>query len=409
MRHIRWNLFAVLLFLVGLFGASSATAVEIHGRSSTQYLWYNNIFTEEKQAEFGQYLNVSVTQLDKDNKISIQGYGRGTYSLRDSGDNTKDLKGRLYYLYLDYRDMFDKVDLRFGRQFVNYAAGSALIDGAQIELKNIGPVAFSVMGGRDVMFDLYGESTTSDDIVFGAAASLRGYRNTDAELSYFRKEDKDGIARDQVGASFKQYMLNSVKVYGNARYDFASEAYSELLAGVKYYPSTDLIFTGEHYQSYPTFDNTSIYAVFAVSRYKENVFRADYTLNDKIALNGGYTWEDFDTDDADVFDIGIRVRPVEKVVVTLDYQKRSGYGGKLNGGILEVSYESSKKLNLAAGVHYDVYERDRVTGQETARKYWVGGNYKFAKNMSASARIEDDVNARFKNDWQGRVVLNYDF
>jgi hypothetical protein len=409
MWHKRWPLFAVLLLLVGLAGASTASAVEIHGRSSTQYLWYTNIFTGQKQAEFGQYLNVSVTQLNQDNKLSIQGYGRITETVRDGDDSSKGLNGRLYYLYLDYRDLYDKVDLRFGRQFVNYAAGSALVDGAQVEVKNIGPVAFSVMGGRYVFFDIYGEGSTSDDKVYGVAAYLRGFRNTDAELSYFRKEDKDGTAREFVGASFKQYLLNSVKVYANARYDLASEVFNELLIGAKYYPMADLIFTAERYQSYPTFDNTSIYAVFAVDRYQENVFRVDYTINDKISVNAGYTREDFEDDDADVFDFGLRIRPIEKVQLILDYEHRSGYGGKLNGGIMEVSYEQSKELDLAAGIHYDVYERDRVTGEETARKYWVGGTYKLAKNMSASVRIEDNVNARYSEDWQGRVVFNYNF
>ena len=56
-----------------------------------------------------------------------------------------------------------------------------------------------------------------------------------------------------------------------------------------------------------------------------------------------------------------------------------------------------------------MYERDRATGQETARKYWVGTKYKLAQNMSAAVRVEDDVNASFKSDWQGRVVFNYDF
>jgi hypothetical protein len=409
MWHKRWHLFAVLLLLVGLVGASTASAAEIHGRSSTQYLWYTNIFTGQKQAEFGQYLNVSVTQLDQDNKLSIQGYGRITETVRDGDDSSKGLNGRLYYLYLDYRDLYDKVDLRFGRQFINYAAGSALVDGGQVEVKNIGPVAFSVMGGRYVFFDIYGEGSTSDDKVYGAAAYLRGFRNTDAELSYFRKEDKDGTAREFVGASFKQYLLNSVKVYANARYDLASEVFNELLIGAKYYPTADLIFTAERYQSYPTFDNTSIYAVFAVDRYQENVFRADYTINDKISVNAGYTREDFEDDDADVFDAGFRYRPIEKLQLTLDYEHRSGYGGKLNGGIVEVSYEQSSQLDLAAGIHYDVYERDRVTGEETARKYWVGGTYKLAKNMSTSVRIEDNVNARYSEDWQGRVVFNYNF
>ena len=288
--------------------------------------------------------------------------------------------------------MYDKIDLRLGRQFVNYAAGSAIVDGGLVELKNIGPVAFSVMGGRNVFFNLNGEGTSAEDFVFGAAAYLRGFKGTDAEISYFVKWDDDGVARDQLGASFKQYLLNSIKVYANARYDLASEAFSEFLVGAKYYPSSALVFTGEWYQSYPTFDNTSIYAVFAVDRYQEAVFRADYTISDKISVNAGYNRQHYEHGDADVFELGCRIRPLERLQVSLNYDYRNGEGGDLNGGMVDVSYEVSKKLELAGGIHYDVYERDRTTGRETARKYWGGGNYKINKDMSASVRIEDNVN-----------------
>lgn len=388
-----------------LLASTGAWSAEIHGRSSTQLLWFNNIFNDQKQVELGEYLNLSVTKLDKDNKLSFQGYGRITQDVR----NGEGFNGRLYYLYGDYRDLYDKVDLRFGRQFVNYAAGSALIDGGKIDLKNVGPVGFSVMGGRNVFFDLNGEATREKDFAFGAAAYLAGFRDIDAEASYFMKFDKDGIARDQLGLSGKWYLLNSVKVYSNARFEFPSETFTEILAGVKYFPTSDLILTGEWYQSYPSFDTTSFFAVFAVNRYQEAVFRADYTINDKVSVNAGYTWEDFETDEASVVELGCRIRPVEKVQLTLNYDHRHGYGGTLNGGIAEVSYEPTKPLELAAGIHFDVYERDRVTAEETARKYWVGAKYKLAQNMSASVRIEDNVNARFKSDWQGRAAFNYDF
>ena len=400
---IKW--FFRMLACISLLVASTAWPAEIHGRSSTQFLWYNDIFTDEKQAEFAQYLNFSITQLDKDNKLSITGYGRVSEAIHGSDG----LNGRLYFLYLNYRDLFDKVDLRLGRQFVNYAAGTAIVDGGQVELKNIGPVALSVMGGRNVFFDLNGEGTSNEDFVFGAAAYLRGFRSTDAELSYFVKWDKDGVARDQLGASFKQYLLNSVKVYGNARFDLASEVFSEVLLGAKYYPSSSLVFTGEWYQSYPTFDDTSIYAVFAVDRYQEAVFRADYTISDKITVNGGYTHETYGSGYADVFEFGCRIRPLERLQVSLNYDYRHGYGGDLNGGMADVSYELNKKLELAGGIHYDVYERDRTTGRETARKYWAGGNYKINKAMSTSVRIEDNVNETYSNDWQGRLALNYNF
>lgn len=399
------RMFCLLTGSILLFASSAAWSAEIHGRSSTQFLWFNNVFTEKKQAEFGEYLNLSVTNIDKDNKLSFQGYGRFTQDVR----NGEGLNGRLYYLYGDYSNLFDKVDVRLGRQFVNYAAGSALIDGGKVDLKNVGPVGFSVMGGRNVIFDLDGEGTRSHDFAFGAAAYLAGFKSTDAELSYFMKFDKDGLARDQLGASFKQYLLSSLKVYGNARFDFPSETFNEVLAGVKYFPTSDLILTGEWYQSYPTFDSTSIFAVFAVNRYQEGVFRVDYTINDKIAVNAGYSREDFETDSADVFEVGCRIRPIEQVLLNLNYDRRKGYGGSLNGGIAELTYEPIKPLELAAGIHFDVFERDRVTGEETARKYWLGAKYKLAKSMTASVRIEDDVNARFKSDWQGRAVFNYDF
>jgi len=400
---IKWILRA--LACIPLLAASTAWSAEVHGRSSTQFQWFNDIFTDNKQAEFAEYLNLSITNIDKAGKFSIQGYGRFTQDVR----NGEGLNGRLYYLYGDYRDLFDKLDIRLGRQFVNYAAGSALIDGGQIQLKNIGPVAFSVMGGRNVYFDLYGEGTHSDDYAFAVAANLTGFKSTDAEISYFMKFDKDGLARDNLGASFKQYLFNSLKVYTNARFDIASESFSEVLAGVKYFPTSNLVLTGEWYQSYPTFDSTSIYSVFAVNRYQEAVFRVDYTFNDKFSLNAGYNWQDYEGETADVIEVGCRIRPIEMLQLSLNYDHRKGYGGNLDGGIAEITVTPIKPLELSAGMHFDVYERDRVTGEETARKYWFGGKYKLARNMSASVRIEDNVNARSKSDWRGRAVFNYDF
>ena len=401
------RMFCLLTGICMLLTSGAAWSAEIHGRSSTQYHWFTDYVTGNKQAEFGEYLSVSVTKIDQAGKLSIQGYGRLTQDVL----NGQGLNARLYYLYGDYSNLYNKVDIRVGRQFVNSAAGTALIDGGKIDLKKVGPVNFSIMGGRNVIFNLDGEASHGEDFVWGVSASLADSKNTDAELSYFMKLDTAGIARDQFGASFKQYLLNSLKLYSNTRFDMASETFSELLVGVKYYPTSDLVFTGEWYQSYPIFDNSSIYSVFAVSRYQEGVFRADYTINDKVSVNAGYSKQFFadEGSDADVFEIGTRIRPIEKVQLNLNYDYRNGYNGKLNGGAFEAIYEPIKPLELACGVHYDVYERDRITGRETARKYWLGGRYKINKNMNASIRIEDNVNRQYSSDWSGRLVFNYNF
>jgi hypothetical protein len=400
--------FVCLLAGLALLSPSmTAWSAEVHGRSSTQYQWFTDYVTGNKQAEFGEYLNLSVTKIDAEGKLSFQGYGRVNQEILDG----KGLSGRLYFLYGDYSNLFDKVDIRLGRQFVNYAAGSTLVDGGKIDLKNVGPVAFSVMGGRNVIFNLDGEASKSHDFVWGVAANLNGFKNTDAELSYFMKFDEAGIARDQLGATFKQYLFNSIKVYSNARFDMTSETFSEVLVGGKYYPTSDLVFTGEWYQSYPIFDNSSIYSVFATSRYQEAVFRADYTINDKISVNAGFTRQIYADQGggADVYALGTKIRPIENLQVDLTYDYSYGSNGKLNGGALEVTYEPIKPLEVACGIHYDTYERDRITGLETARKYWAGGKYKLNKSMSASIRVEDNVNQQYKSDWAGRAVFNYDF
>jgi len=220
-----------------LFSATSAWSIELHGRSSTQLQWFNNYFDNDKQVELGQYLSASVTKLDAAGKLSIEGYGRLTQDVR----NGEGLQGRIYYLYADYRDFLNKVDIRLGRQFVNYSAGSTLIDGAKVDVKDVGPIAFSVMGGRNVIYNLYNESTSSGDYAMGVSAWLYNLKNTDLELSWYHKRDNDDVAQDIIGASFKQYLFNSLKLYGNTRFDLASEVFGELLAGVSYFPVNNLI------------------------------------------------------------------------------------------------------------------------------------------------------------------------
>jgi hypothetical protein len=261
-----------------------------------------------------------------------------------------------------------------------------------------------------VVFSLDGESGHEGDYAFGLATYLSGFKNTDLELSWFRKLDQGDVARDILGASFKQFLFNNVKLYGNARFDLASEVFNEVLAGVKYFPSADITLTGEWYQSYPTFDTISIFSVFAVNRYQEGVLRADYIINDMFAVNGGFSIQDYgEGSNAKVYEIGLRIRPVPQVTVTLNYDKRHGYGGRLDGGTAELAYQPTKNVELSGGIQYDAIKRDTMTGEDNARRYWLGGKYRITDKISAAVRIEESVNITYREDWQGRLAFNYDF
>ncbi len=388
-----------------VLSATAAWSIEFHGRSSTQLQWFNNYFDNKKQVEIGQYLSASITKIDDAGKFSIEGYGRMTQDVR----NDEGFQGRVYYLYANYRDLFNMVDVRLGRQYVNYSAGSALIDGAKIDVKNIGPVALSVMGGRNITYNLYNESTHEGDYAVGVSAYLYNMKDTDLEISWYHKLVKDDVAQDILGASFKQYLFNQLKLYGNTRYDLASEVFGELLAGVSYFPLDNLIFTAEWYQSYPMFDATSIYSVFAVNRYQEGVIKADYRINKMFSVNAGYTRQDYEEGASDVFEVGVGIRPLDTLRMNLNYDYISGYDGKRNGANVDVEYEALKDLKVAAGFQYNVDKYDALTGEVIGRSYWGGAKYQLNKTMSMNARIENNVNSFYKEDWRGRVAFNIDF
>lgn len=401
------------LLVISLLFVANGWTMEIRGRSSTQFLWFDD-FYNGRQAELTQYLRVAATGIDAAGKFSLYGYGRAGATLQNGDDLYHDdrTNGRLYYLYGDYRDIGGKVDIKVGRQFTNLSADSSILDGARLDVKNIGPVGFTFLGGRNVVFGLNGEMGHTGDYAAGAAMYLQGLQDTDLDISWFRKWDQYDVARDMLGASFKQYLFNTtVKLYGNARYDMVSEVFNDLLGGIKVFPLANLSLTGEYYQSYPTFDTVSIYSVFAVNRYKEALFRADYNVSQKLAVSAGYTRQDFGDDGGwgDVYILGCTLRPLAALTIDLNYDRRSGYGGDLNGGSVDVTYNATKGLRLAAGFAYDVYQRDSMTGEETVKNGWLGARYKLTKNISASLRVEDSVDKNDENNWQGRFVFDYDF
>lgn len=398
----------LLLASLMLFPAAVGWGAEIHGRSSSQLLWYNDFYTG-RQVDFTEYLRASITNIDKNGKFSIHGYGRGAQNL-NGGEG---LTGRLYYLYGDMKELFGVMDARLGRQFVNIGAGSAIIDGGKVDLNKIGPVGFTLFGGRDVIFGLDGELGHEGNYAMGASAYLTGLRNTDLELSWFGKWDEGDMSRELLGVNFKQYLLNSAKVYADARYDVTAEVFNEVLAGIKYFPTGNLVFTGEWYQSYPTFDTTSIYSVFAVNRYQEGVVKVDYSINNKVSVSGGYIRQDYGNDGAgNVYEVGCTVRPIDAVTLDMAYDHRTGYPGVQNGGRFDVSFDATKELQVAAGLAVDAYERKffpSPSEELTAQKYWVGGKYNLTKSLRASLRLEDEINKTYNSNVQGRFILDYDF
>ena len=382
--------------------------------SSTQYLWYQDFLSDDNdQSDVAQYLRLDVTKLDKDGKINVYGYGRVikqlSTSVEDRPELADDTFGRMYYLYLDYRDVVkDHLDLRAGRTYVSAAAVSGTIDGLYLDFRNLGPVGFTVFGGRNVIFDNKSEIGTGGDRLAGVSVYFDTIKYTHVEVSYGWKYTDSDLARENVGLDFSTTPHEKFNFYGRLQYDTVADKFGEMLFGAKLAPLKSLILRGEYFQSHPTFDKFSFYSFFGVNNYKELSLSAEYQLTSDYRVSGRYAREDFGGDaTANVYEIGLFARPIKDLILNAFYEKRDGFAGELSGFRLNGAYRIYKAA-ISAGIDYDDFRRES-SREGNARKYWAGVEYELNKMFSAVARVEDNTNFSFNHSYQGFAALNVNY
>jgi hypothetical protein len=382
--------------------------------SSTQFLWGDDLLGES-QTIIAQYLRMSYAPEGK--PYAIAGYGRLWKDFGSPAVRENDIEGRLYYLYLDYA-LTPNISTRIGRQFTNLSAGTSLLDGISADLHNIGPVGITVAGGRDVVYSLDSEFTRNGNYFAGIDVHLENVKATQLGVSYVRRYDESDLAREELGMNFR-YFFKSLSPYAELKYDLLSKVFDEATVGVDFFPISNLMIKGEFYHSYPTFDSTSIYSVFAVDKFREYLIRVEYALAMPVTLVAGYSRQTYEEDgDADVFTVGARIYPVENLSIYAAYDYRNGFTGfngmtgetkgKLSGFEFNADYKYKKNFLFFAGLQYDSYNRpENVTDTTFAQRYWIGGRWIATKNIAVSVRLEDNDNENFNHRTLGRVTLDW--
>ena len=413
MRRKGWLPMVGILLLFLTPGLS--LPADLRFQSSTQYLWYTDPFKDKDQSDIVQYVKIGAPKIDKAGRFSAFGYGRGSQQFGSEDDRAlgddEDVIGRLYFLYVNYSLPERRGDIRLGRQFVAVGAGAGTIDGVRVDLRKLGPVSISAWGGYDVRFAQTTDRTETGNYLAGISVGASFFKGNNLEVSYLRKYDDSDLIREMLGVHADQTVLGKAKGYVDWRYSVLHEADSEFLAGIKIYPVTGrLTVTGEYFSSYPTFDADTIYTAFAVTRYREVLGRVDWIVGPQLTLYGSYTRADYDGPTADIGTIGVRARPekVSGLGVNAAVDLRSGYPGDLTGIQFSADYQFGKAL-LAAGIAYDVFQRDSMTDDFSAKKYWAAGSYEFRRNMTAKVRVEDTVTRRYENEFQGRASIDVRF
>jgi hypothetical protein len=304
---------------------------------------------------------------------------------------------------------FDNTSLKLGRQFVNFTAGSAVMDGIRLDVSGLGLFGITLADGADARFSLDGTDSKLRNHFSGLNLRLENVRATQLGISYVRRYDDWDIAREEFGLNFRR-SWSYASPYGEVRYDRLSADFSEALAGLDVYPLNNLMLKAEFYHSYPTFDSTSIYSVFAVDSYREYLVQADYSLSAPLGLTASYTRQLYgDAEHANVYTAGVNVYPLEHLTLKVSVDRRTGYAGHDWGFETDGDYKVGDRLSLSAGAQYDSYKRPDDFSGNYATRYWVGGRWRFLPAASLATRLEDNINENFNHRPLGRITLDWTF
>jgi hypothetical protein len=406
-------LIAVSIVAVALPALARAQA-RYQVTSSTQYLRYNDFQSDpDDQEDIAQYLRGSAAFGEKSN-ISVQGYGRlvGTLtaSVEERNELTDDVTGRLYYLFLDYRDLLpNHLDLRAGRTFVPNAAVPGIVDGAEVVARNLGVegLGATAFGGRRVFLDNKSELPFDDDWLTGASAFLETKRRTRIELAYARDYREGELARETTALDVLTTPATALSLLGRAKFDLVSEEFTELLAGAKITPVAPLVLDLELYQSRPTFDRFSFYRFFDVEDFRQARVGAEYTFGLPLRVFASYAYERFDSDeDANVVVAGFSARPITDLFLNASYEYRDGFGGELGGLRTSAGYTAKAlRTTLLGGVDYDDFRRED-SRDDTARRYWAGADVKVTKVVGVALRAQRTENFLFDAAYQGFAAVD---
>ena len=427
----RQGALALTLVLLSVFLAAGFIAARTAGAqtsiqttASTQLLFGEDALDGDQNI-LAQYMRINVTPEGKN--IAVSGYGRLWKDFGAPAVQTDNGTGRLYYLYLDYAPS-GLLSFRAGRQWVNYTAGSAVLDGltANLDLSKASrlPIGISLSGGSNVFYTLDGEDSRSGNLFFAGDVHLVNSMLTKLGLSYVQTYDNFDRAQQEFGLNFRR-LIGAFSPYGEARYNLIDNLIDEAELGVDYFPSLELMLKGEYYYINPTFDATDFYSVFAVDKYQEGLFQADYNLEHFVpfpmTVFGSYTYQAYGSGDGTSYMLkaGATVSPVKKLTLTGDVNSQEGYDGHLIGFEIDGDYRPTAKLQVSGGWSFQTFKRPvyivnvpftdvtDLQGYSSANSFWLGANYKLRKSLTVGARLEEDIDPLFSHATEGRLVLNY--
>lgn len=414
----------IILFTVLFSLVCTTNAQNIFGRLSSSAYFYETYSDQNTSTNNIRSFNVLALTASK-NKFSLK--ARLNFETDFSNSYNDDPRLRFYNLYLEGKNLFNLVTVRFGRQTLINSLGS-LFDGLSFKFK-YNKISLSTYYGGNV--PAYQKLEITDDLkndyVLGAKFNAKINNELKVGLDYINKNYKpkeytaerldenfnpiQSLIRTNsnhyhyVSANAAYVKTNKFRISTKFVYDLNFKQASRFNVSGRLQVTKKLGFNAYYNLRETRIAYSSIFSVFNYSNTQEIETGLDYRINKDFSLTGKYGYVKYKDDNSSRLSVGLNSK-----YGSVNYRKTFGYAGELDA----ISIYSAKsllngKLTPSAGITYTSYKLSENDEADNLIALNCGLNYRPVKKFSFDFQTQFYNNKYYKNDLRFLLRANYYF
>lgn len=386
------KLFPAILLLLLLSQLSFAIGLKFNGSAKNSIYSFESNETHTKIYQFARF-NVAT----KDNNIVLFSSMRALNDANQSMDS--DDKYKVYTLGLRYKNILNRIDLSFGRQFLHPGTILGGLDGLNAQVKLSSKMSLQLYGGVESHFQRsFKMYETTDSFVSGGLFELSRIYSSKLQLLYLLKQNENDVFWNITGANFQTALIPLTMLRVQAHYDIENERMHRLLVSTRN-NWTDKIYTTLEYKSqHPQVYANSYFTIFELKAYDQYRAGAAVQVLSGYYIDAQYQLVNFEDDSANRLFLSL-----QNDNGSLGMVYESGYAGDQIGLMFDYAYPIMDKLLASIYMDYSKYRTEEIYEYDNQLANAMRLSYKLNRNLAIDVEYQwltnryKDQDSRFLN------------
>lgn len=416
----------LLLVLVLIFGEIGNTQI-INGRFSTSIYSFEKFDTIGVSNTYYRTFQTLQVDLTKD-KFSFNTLIQGNANLSGEVEEVSNIK--IYNMYFRVKNVFDFLDINFGRQYVFGGVANGLIDGSSLKLsffKN--RLNLKGFAGANVNKDLKPDlmPNLKNNYLLGLQLLGNPIENLNMSLSYLnrhrartqysvKRPDTIGLVYDHIvsyNSIAEQFVGTDVdyefyklgRIFARYDYDLNLNRTSRIQFGTKIKVTENIFATGEYINRTPRIYFNSIFYVFQSNNTEEIEGGIEYLYKPSLRLFTKFASISYSDEKANRFTLGLVSN-----YGSLTYSGSTGYSGELSTVSGQLFYPLlDRKIVPTVSVSRSSYKLTKNSDRYESFAGVFGVAVNMIKSVSFDVQLHWLSNRVYKNDLRMLLKANYFF